>query len=730
MEEGAPEAATEPEPDAAPKPEAAMLPPWLERTFLRGLAAAWGCALEAETLRVVKWENRTVELAATKVRWTSRTGRDTASCDACAITVSYASFFFRVPASVKVAVDGDVEGACGWATLERFSRDGRGAGAPRLEVACGGARVAVGDGPDACAVRCRGVAVEAREEDARVTLDVACVGSLDGGHHYCEVRDFDCAYRSAETVAERAALDATVRGMAKPEVVATCGNAGVVCSAAGLATAVAVSDRFSRDDGYGVFKAGRLAVRVDESWGVLTEDVSCDGGVEIMALSDDVWPRWKLEVAAPSIRTGRGDEKRDVGLTARASWLKAPGWALAKERGHAGRLPGDDMSDSTARRPETPAGWIHPNAGAQPIVDGGPCFRLDVTVSGDRFAAAAPLGLLDRLWDADPLPCPSYDATLRVERLDAGGATADMATATARRSSTAGPAELDVVALEAAAGDGSWAFRERGDRPGFAFRASSKAPRAAECRCGAATLRWPDVGAPPGLDVVLSLARLTLEAPGGLVVDLDDCGVDARRDGAGQIAAAKAAASVGGAPVAAARGLVLETQTLAGGAVARSRAAADGVDVACDDAAALDAAAAAVAAAAAAYAPPPERRASALQARANAATLRCGGADVLRGAGLSAEVKAVDGKVDASLLGLFAAATAASASAAVGAPPGGPPPEGPTTLATLSGGEGARHPDLAALPWDDDAALAGASRLFDAALGAFARPAAASVRGA
>ena len=132
----------------------------------------------------------------------------------------------------------------------------------------------------------------------------------------------------------------------------SCGDAGVVCSAAGLATAVAVSDRFSRDDGYGVFKAGRLAVRVDESWGVVTEDVSCDGGVEIMALSDDVWPRWKLEVAAPSIRTGRGDEKRDVGLTARASWLKAPGWALAKARGHAGRLPGDDMSESTARRPE------------------------------------------------------------------------------------------------------------------------------------------------------------------------------------------------------------------------------------------------------------------------------------------------------------------------------------------------------------------------------------------
>ena len=98
---------------------------------------------------------------------------------------------------------------------------------------------------------------------------------------------------------------------------------------------------------------------------------------------------------------------------------------------------------------------------------------------------------------------------------------------------------------------------------------------------------------------------------------------------------------------------------------------------------------------------------------------RYASSDVLRGAGLSAEVKAVDGKVDASLLGLFAAATAASASAAVGAPPGGPPPEGPTTLATLSGGEGARHPDLAALPWDDDAAL-----------GAFARPAAASVRGA
>ena len=109
---------------------------------------------------------------------------------------------------------------------------------------------------------------------------------------------------------------------------------------------------------------------------------------------------------------------------------------------------------------------------------------------------------------------------------------------------------------------------------------------------------------------------------------------------------------------------------------------------------------------------------------------RYASSDVLRGAGLSAEVKAVDGKVDARLLGLFAAATAASASAAVGAPPGGPPPEGPTTLATLSGGEGARHPDLAALPWDDDAALAGASRLFDAALGAFARPAAASVRGA
>ncbi|KAH8067592.1 hypothetical protein JL721_7434 [Aureococcus anophagefferens] len=634
--EGALEAVTEPEPEAAPKPEASMLPPWLERTFLRGLAAAWGCALEAETLRVVKWENRTVELAATKVRWTSRTGRDTASCDACAITVSFASFFFRVPASVKVAVDGDAEGACGWATLERFSRDGRGAGAPRLEVACGGARVAVGDGPDACAVRCRASPPRPARR-TRATLDVACVGSLDGGHHYCEVRDFDCAYRSAETVAERAALDATVRGMAKPEVAATCGDAGVVCSAAGLATAVAVSDRFSRDDGYGVFKAGRLAVRVDGSWGALTEDAPA--------------------TAARSSTAARASARRH-GL----------------------------------RRPPR---------------------------------AAAPLGLLDRLWDADPLPCPSYDATLRVERLDAGGATADMATATARRSSTAGPAELDVVALEAAAGDGSWAFRERGDRPGFAFRASSKAPRAAECRCGAATLRWPDVGAPPGLDVVLSLSRLTLEAPGGLVVDLDDCGVDAAT--AGQIAAPRRPCP-SAAPAAAARGLVLETQTLAGGAVARSRAAADGVDVECDDAAALGAAAAAVAAARRPTRPP-ERRASALQARANAATLRCGGADVLRGAGLSAEVKAVDGKVDASLVGLFAAATAASASAAVGAPPGGPPPEGPTTLATLSGGEATRT-RISPLPWDDDAALAGASRLFDAALGGFARPAAASVRGA
>ncbi|KAK7242657.1 2OG-Fe(II) oxygenase superfamily protein [Aureococcus anophagefferens] len=428
--EGAPEAATEPEPDE-PEPEASMLPPWLERTFLRGLAAAWGCALEAETLRVVKWENRTVELAATKV-------------------------------------------------------------------------------------------------------------------------------------------------------VATCGDAGVVCSAAGLATAVAVSDRFSRDDGYGVFKAaGRLAV-ASTSWGVATEDVSCDGGVEIMALSDDVWPRWKLEVAAPSIRAGRGDEKRDVGLTARASWLKAPGWALAKARGHAGRLPGDDMSESTARRPETPAGWIHPNAGAQPI------------------------------------------------------------------------------------------------------------------------------------------------APGGLVVDLDDCGVGARRAARAK-SPRQGAASVGGAPVAAARGLVLETQTLAGGAVARSRAAADGVDVECDDAA--PGRRARGRGGAAAYAP----RRSGARRRSRRGRTRRRSAAVARtcsGAGLSAEVKAVDGKVDASLVGLFAAATAASASAAVGAPPGGPPPEGPTTLATLSGGEATRHRTSPALPWDDDARARRRLAPLRRRARAFARPAAASVRGA
>ena len=60
---------------------------WLERTCLRGVAAAWGCTLDCEALAVTSWKDRTCVVSARDVAWTSRQGCDAARCAKCEIAV-------------------------------------------------------------------------------------------------------------------------------------------------------------------------------------------------------------------------------------------------------------------------------------------------------------------------------------------------------------------------------------------------------------------------------------------------------------------------------------------------------------------------------------------------------------------------------------------------------------------------------------------------------------------
>ena len=640
---------------------------WVQDQLLR-LATKYWCrdvAIDAARLRIERWEGGSILVHATDLR---------VSCEGCTFSVPECTvdvaggWSTGAVTSVAIATQDTATLEAPWRAVGELATEGWCAAdvslkAAVLELRCGAAKA-----------RMRNAALTATQTDATVAFDVAVVSHNDG--HVGEARGLSATIATRAAVGDRR-CDATTRKLAKAEVDVTSGDIGVVVDAPLRALIDEAAPFLAHVGEEGMFcalKCSRFVVRL------LGTDVLCEAGVHLTLVDDDVWPRWRCDVAAPALRWVSEDEPASASI--RISWLTREGWALASERGNSelkaaegyrrddfGRRVTDAgaYDDATARSRALydtadgyePPGWRHPNFVKKPVLDGGPAIRVDVKTDGALRDAGLCTAVLHALWGGAAFQAPSYACTLRVNALLTPMGTAERAVATVARTSSQTPA-VATVAMRALRGDclvlnGS---DPTNDAPGLVARVAGDQP--GEVVVEAYWLRnVSSIPQPMGLRVTASIKDLLVPDAFGLEFQAEEVNV-ILTDEVVQGRAASIWVVVPGINFRVARllGVGAERALLNGGVVQRCRISADGVHVTPSgaDAAALklrERAATLRAAPKAENAP----RAVALQARVEAvhygALTYAHHWDVKlrsRPLNMSAEVKVVDGAVDASLM--------------------------------------------------------------------------------
>jgi len=632
---------------------------WVQDQLLR-LATKYWCrdvAIDAARLRIERWEGGSILVHATDLR---------VSCEGCTFSVPECTvdvaggWSTGAVTSVAIATQDTATLEAPWRAVGELATEGWCAAdvslqAAVLELRCGSSKA-----------RMRNAALTATRTDATVAFDVAVVSHNDG--HVGEARGLSASIATRAAVGDRR-CDATTRKLAKAEVDVTSGDIGVVVDAPLRAFIDEAAPSLAHVGEEGMccaLKCSRCVVRL------LGTDVLCEAGVHLTLVDDDVWPRWRCDVAAPALRWASEDEAASASI--RISWLTREGWALASARGNSelesaegyrrddfGRRVADAgaYDDATARSRALydaadgyePPGWRHPNFVKKPVLDGGPAIRADVKIDGALRDAGLCTAVLHALWGGAAFPAPSYACTLRVNALLTPMGTAERAVATVARTSSQTPA-VATVAMRALRGACLSVENGTDDAPGLVARAAGGEPGEVVVQALAVSaFALPQAMNSMNLRVTASVASLMvlgetfgvgLRACEGNVIMTDEV-VQGRA--ASLDITVTPDSRFRGVRLSTLRGVGAECALLNGGVVARCRISADTVDI---DPSAADAAASMLRECAANWraAPKPENapRAVALQARCNSVV--CGSLPAAR---LTAEVKVVDGAADASL---------------------------------------------------------------------------------